>query len=149
MHQTETEDGIIAQALLILARRCAPGAAMCCPTDVRNFLTVRAANHRREVFAVLFLDMQNRVLSCEDLFFGTLSQTSVYPREVVRRCIELGAAGVIFTHNHPSGSTKPSRADEQLTVRLRTALDLIDVRVVDHVITAGGEYLSMAEAGLI
>lgn len=149
MHHTDTEDQIIAQALLILSRRCARGQQMSSPSEVREYLTVRAAIHKREVFGVVFLDAQNCILSCEDMFFGTLTQTSVYPREVLRRCLELNAAAVIFTHNHPSGSTAPSRADELLTQTLKTSLALIDVRVLDHVITAGGHSLSMAEQGLI
>lgn len=149
MHSTEAEDQIIAQALVILSRRCAPGRQIGGPADVREYLTLRAAMHKREVFGVVFLDAQNCILACEDLFFGTLTQTSVYPREVLRRCIELNAAAIILTHNHPSGSTTPSRADELLTNTLKTALAVIDVRVLDHVITAGGQSLSMAERGLI
>lgn len=149
MQQTEAEDQIIAQALGILARRCAPGEAMVSPATVKQYLTVRAALHRREVFGCMFLDAKNCILACEDLFMGTLSETAVHPREVVRRCLELGAAAVILTHNHPSGNTTPSRSDEQITSRLKTALELVEVRVLDHVITAGGNALSMAETGLM
>mgnify|MGYP003539945941 CR=1 FL=1 len=149
MHQVEAEDQIVAQALLILSRRCAPGEAMVSPATVKHYLTVRAAFHSREVFGCMFLDVRNCILACEDMFAGTLTQTSVYPREIVRRCLELGAAHVILTHNHPSGNPTHSRADEALTAKLKTALDLVDVRVLDHVITAGGAALSMAEQGLI
>ena len=149
MHTVEAEDQIVAKALLILSRRCAPGEAMGSPETVKQYLTVRAALHSREVFGCMFLDAQNCILACEDMFAGTLTQTSVYPREVVRRCMELNACSIIFTHNHPSGNPTPSRADEMLTSTLKTALSLVDVRVLDHVITAGGQALSMAEKGLI
>jgi DNA repair protein RadC len=97
----------------------------------------------------LFLDVQNRLLEMEELFRGTLSQTSVYPREVVKRALHHGAAAVVLAHNHPSGSVQPSRADEALTQTLKAALALVDVRVLDHVIIGQGETLSMAERGLV
>lgn len=129
------------------ASRAAPDGQ---PRAVREYLTVQAAKHdAREVFSVLFLDAQNRAIEFRELFYGTLTQTSVYPREVVRAAMDLKAAAIILTHNHPSGSTQPSRADEQLTSTLKSALALVDVRVLDHIITAGGESLSMAERGLI
>ncbi len=144
------DDSIIARALAILAARIKAGPLMDSPRAVREYLTVQAARHEaREVFGVLFLDAQNRVIEYKELFTGTLTQTSVYPREVVREALRLNAAAVILTHNHPSGSTQPSRADEQLTSTLKSALALVDVRVLDHIITAGGESLSMAEKGLI
>jgi DNA repair protein RadC len=101
------------------------------------------------VFAVLFLDAQNRMLAMEELFRGTLTQTSVYPREIVLRALQHGAAAVVLAHNHPSGTVDPSRADEVLTHTLRAALGLVDVRVLDHVIVAQGGALSMAERGLL
>jgi DNA repair protein RadC len=97
----------------------------------------------------LFLDVQNRLLEMEELFRGTLSQTSVYPREVVKRALHHGAAAVVLAHNHPSGSVQPSRADEALTQTLKAALALVDVRVLDHIIIGQGETLSMAERGLV
>lgn len=144
------EDSIIARALAILAARIKAGPIMDSPRVVREYLTVQAARHdAREVFGVMFLDAQNRVIEFKELFAGTLAQTSVYPREVVREALRLNAAAVILSHNHPSGETRPSRADEVLTSTLKTALALVDVRVLDHIITAGGESLSMAEKGLI
>lgn len=108
------------------------------------------AEEAREVFYVIFLDSQNRVTSCEPLFVGTLDQTSVYPREVVRRCIELNAGSVIFAHNHPSGVLEPSTADRTLTNSLKSALALIDVRVLDHFIVGGvARPMSFAERGLL
>jgi len=123
------------------------------PSAVRQFLALNAASRQdqqREVFAIMFVDSQNRLIELEDMFIGTLSQTSVYPREVVRRALHHNAAAVVLTHNHPSGSVQPSRADEHLTQTLKGSLALVDVRVLDHIITApGGMTLSMAEQGLM
>ena len=144
------DDSIIARALAILVARIKAGPLLDSPKVVREYLAVQAAKHHgREVFSVLFLDAQHRVIEFRELFFGTLTQTSVYPREVVRAALELHAAALILTHNHPSGAVTPSRADELLTSTLKSALALVDVRVLDHIITAGGESLSMAEHGLI
>ena len=144
------EDSIIARALAILAARIKAGPIMDSPRVVREYLTVQAAKHdAREVFGVMFLDAQNRLIEFKELFAGTLTQTSVYPREVVREALRLNAAAVILSHNHPSGETRPSRADEVLTSTLKTALALVDVRVLDHVIVAPGQALSMAEKGLL
>jgi DNA repair protein RadC len=101
------------------------------------------------VFAVVFLDVQNRLLAMEEMFQGTLTQTSVYPREVVVRALHHAAAAVVLAHNHPSGTVQPSRADEMLTQTLKSALALVDVRVLDHIIVAPGQALSMAEKGLV
>jgi DNA repair protein RadC len=119
------------------------------PGAVKQYLQLHLARKQHEVFAVLFLDAQNRLIDMEELFQGTLTQTSVYPREVVKRAIKHHAASVVFAHNHPSGAVQPSRADEALTQTLKAALALIDVRVLDHVIVAQGEALSMAERGLL
>ena len=144
------DDSIIARALAILAARIKAGPLMDSPRVVREYLTVQAARHdAREVFGVMFLDAQNRVIEYKELFTGTLTQTSVYPREVMRESLRLNAAAVILSHNHPSGETRPSRADEVLTSTLKTALALVDVRVLDHIITAGGTSASMAEMGLL
>ena len=120
-----------------------------CPGAVKGYLTTLYLTKAYEVFVVLFLDAQNRLIAAEEMFRGTLAQTSVYPREVVVRALEHRAASVILSHNHPSGSTHPSRADEVLTQTLKQALALVDVRVVDHIICAAGETLSMAETGLL
>ena len=119
------------------------------PAVVRTYLRVTLAKLDHEVFMVLFLDAQNRVIASEEMFRGTLTQTSVYPREVVRRTLAHNAAAVIFAHNHPSGLAEPSRADELLTRALREALALIDARVLDHIIVAGNGVVSMAERGLL
>jgi DNA repair protein RadC len=119
------------------------------PGAVKHYLQLHLAAREHEVFAVLFLDAQNRLLAMEELFRGTLTQTSVYPREVVLRALKHGSAAVVLAHNHPSGTVQPSRADEALTQTLKAALALVDVRVLDHVIVAQGEALSMAEKGLL
>jgi DNA repair protein RadC len=119
------------------------------PGAVKHYLQLHLAARAHEVFAVLFLDAQNRLLAMEELFRGTLTQTSVYPREVVLRALKHGSAAVVLAHNHPSGTVQPSRADEALTQTLKAALALVDVRVLDHVIVAQGEALSMAEKGLL
>ena len=119
------------------------------PETVRHYLQLHLAAKGHEVFAVLFLDSQNRLLAMEELFRGTLTQTSVYPREVVLRALHHQAAAVVLAHNHPSGSVQPSRADEALTQTLKTTLALVDVRVLDHFIVAPGQALSMAEKGLV
>ncbi len=119
------------------------------PQQVRDYLCLKLGVFTREVFMVLFLDAQNRVVATEEMFSGTLTQTSVYPREVVKRALYHNAASVIFAHNHPSGITEQSRADEMLTTSLKQALALIDIRVLDHFIVAGNAILSFAERGLI
>ena len=132
-----------------LSQRLKEREAFETPDAVKQYLQLQLAHKNHEVFAVLFLDNQNRMLAMEELFRGTLSQTSVYPREVVMRALHHQAAAVVLSHNHPSGSVQPSRADEMLTQTLKTTLALIDVRVLDHVIVAPGESLSMAERGLM
>ena len=119
------------------------------PTAVKDYVQLHLAQRPHEVFAVLFLDSQHRLIALEELFRGTLGQTSVYPREVALRALHHHAAAVVLAHNHPSGSVQPSPADEVLTQTLKTALALLDVRVLDHVIVGPGQALSMAERGLI
>ena len=134
-----------------LAEAMAQRDALASPAAVRTYLRLLLANRGHEVFVVLFLDVQNRVIAAEEMFRGTLTQTSVYPREVVKRTLELNAAAVILAHNHPSGNADPSRADEVLTQTLRASLALIDARVLDHFIVAGNgnTILSFAERGLL
>ena len=119
------------------------------PEAVAHYLQLHIAGRPHEVFAALFLDAQHRLIAMEELFRGTLSQTSVYPREVVVRALHHHAAAVILAHNHPSGGVEPSRADEALTQTLKAALALVDVRVLDHIVVARGQTLSMAERGLL
>ncbi|MDE2594005.1 MAG: DNA repair protein RadC [Burkholderiales bacterium] len=119
------------------------------PQAVKDFLQMQLGNRQHEVFAVLFLDAQHRLIAFEELFRGTLSQTSVYPREVVKQALAHNAGAVILTHNHPSGVLEPSRADELLTQTLKSSLQLIDVRVLDHIVVSRSACLSFAERGLL
>lgn len=119
------------------------------PAQVKAYLQLQLSHLPREVFGILFLDAQNRLIGYETLFEGSLMQTSVYPREVVKRVLALNAAAVILSHNHPGGTATPSRADEQLTATLRDALGLVEVKVLDHIIVAGQETFSFSERGLI
>lgn len=141
-------------AVLELARRAMAQqlqerAVLADPSAVKHYLQLHLAAKSHEVFAVLFLDSQNRLLAMEELFRGTLTQTSVYPREVVLRALHHQACAVVLAHNHPSGTVQPSQADEALTHTLKAALALVDVRVLDHIIVATGQALSMAEKGLL
>ncbi len=142
------------QAALEMARRTLrekldAGSALSTPQTVRDYLRLTLHGRPHEVFVAVFLDAQHRVTASEELFRGTLTQTSVYPREVVKRALQHNAAAVIFAHNHPSGVAEPSRADEALTVALQQALALVEVRVIDHFVIAGDGALSFAERGLI
>ena len=141
-------------AVLEIARRSllqqlAEAPVFDAPDAVRQFLRLKLGGLTHEVFAVLFLDAQHRLITMEEMFRGTLTQTSVYPREVVKRGLDLGAAAVILAHNHPSGVAEPSRADELLTQALKSALALVDMRVLDHLVVGAGEVTSMAERGLM
>ncbi len=119
------------------------------PQAVKDFLQMQLGHRPHEVFGVLFLDAQNRLIAFEELFRGTLSQTSVYPREVVKQALAHNAGAVILTHNHPSGVLEPSRADELLTQTLKSSLQLVDVRVLDHIVVGRSACLSFAERGLL
>lgn len=132
-----------------LSQQLKERAAFHTPNAVKHYLQLQLAHKNHEVFAVLFLDNQNRMLALEELFRGTLSQTSVYPREVVLRALHHQAAAVVLSHNHPSGSVQPSKADEHLTQTLKASLALVDVRVLDHIIVGQGQAFSMAEQGLM
>jgi len=119
------------------------------PRAVTDYLVTRLIGLEHEVFVVLFLDAQNRLIESVEMFRGTLTQTSVYPREIVKEALKRNAGAVILAHNHPSGAAEPSRADEYLTRTLKQALELIDVRVLDHFVVAGSETVSFAERGLL
>ena len=123
--------------------------ALSSPRAVRDYLRLALGGREQEVFVVLLLDAQHRVIACEELFHGTLTQTSVYPREVVKCSLKHNAAAVIFAHNHPSGVAEPSHADEILTRSLKSALALVDIEVLDHFIVAGSRTMSFAERGLL
>lgn len=148
---TKYEASIVRRATAILERRMRGRdlTALNSPSAVRDFLVTRYAVAPREVFAALFLDAQNHLIAFEELFHGTLTQTSVFPREVVKAALQHNAASIMFVHNHPSGVAEPSAADETLTQALKEALALVDVRVLDHFIVGGTSQLSFAEHGLI
>ncbi|WP_435103388.1 RadC family protein [Arhodomonas sp. AD133] len=142
------------QAVLEMARRhlherLERGDALTSPADTRRFLTAQLRDRPAEVFAALFLDNRHRVIAFEELFQGTIDAAQVHPREVVRRALSHNAAAVIIAHNHPSGVAEPSKADEQITRRLRDALLLVDVRLLDHFVIGDGEPVSFAERGLL
>ncbi|MGQ0751808.1 MAG: RadC family protein [Betaproteobacteria bacterium] len=142
------------QAVLEMARRSlreqlARGIVLGSPQTVRDYLRLKLQDRPHEVFVGVFLDAQNRVLAVEELFRGTLTQTSVYPREVVKRALHHNAGALIFAHNHPSGVAEPSRADEALTQALKQALALVDVKVLDHFVIGSGAAMSFAERGLL
>ena len=145
---------VMLQAVMEMARRALRESmdqadVLSTPEAVKSYLRLKLQNLSREVFVVIFVDAQNRVLALEELFAGTLTQTSVYPREVVKQALTHNAAAVIFAHNHPSGVAEPSQADEDLTRVLRQALALIDVRVLDHFVVGRGGAMSFAERGLL
>ena len=132
-----------------LAREAAAQDALTSPQAVRDYLRLTLGGREHEVFVGIYLDSQNRLIGVEELFRGTLSQTSVYPREVVKAALAHNAAAMIFAHNHPSGVAEPSRADELLTQALKQALALVDIRTLDHFVVAGGRLVSFAERGLL
>ena len=132
-----------------LAEEAATRDVLASPQAVRDYLRLSLGGRPYEVFVGLFLDSQNRMLASEELFRGTLAQTSVYPREVVKAALAHNAAAMIFAHNHPSGVSEPSRADELLTAALKQALALVDIRTLDHFVIGGGRLTSFAERGLL
>ena len=140
-------DHILAAAKEILAARMKHGESLGTPAAVRDYLRLILHNREHEVFVVVLLDAQNRVLATEDMFRGTLTQTSVYPREIVKVALQHNAGAVIVAHNHPRGIAEPSHADEMLTVAIKQAVALVDVKVLDHFIIAGPVALSFAESG--
>ena len=144
-----TSDQVIRRALQLLDERMRNGPTLQSPDTVRDYLKLLLHDREREVFVAVFLDAQHRVISADELFRGTLSQTSVYPREVVKAALKRNAASVIFAHNHPSGVAEPSRSDELLTQALKDALALIEVKVLDHFDVAGPASVSFAERGLL
>jgi DNA repair protein RadC len=142
------------QAVLEMARRhlsseLQQGDLLSSPDLVRKYLSAHLRHRHQEVFAVLFLDSQNQLLAYDELFFGTIDGASVYPREVVKKALARNAAAVILAHNHPSGVAEPSQADKRITERLKAALELVDIRVLDHMVVGNKEVVSFAERGLI
>jgi DNA repair protein RadC len=144
-----TADEILEAARTILAHRVRRGAAISNPRHTRDYLRLHLAPRDHEVFAILFLDNRHRVIEFVSLFRGTIDGASVHPREVVKEALSRNAAAVILAHNHPSGVAEPSQADELITHRLRDALALVDVRVLDHFVVTGDDVVSFAERGLL
>jgi DNA repair protein RadC len=142
-------DQIIAAARRHIAHRVRRGASMTSPVAVRDFLRLRLGTREFETFCCLFLDNRHRLIEFVELFRGTIDGASVHPREVAKEALARNAAAVIFVHPHPSGVAEPSAADELITRRLRDTMDLVGVRVLDHLVIAGDEVVSFAEAGLI
>jgi DNA repair protein RadC len=146
----QREDVLIQRALSILFRRMGTrGELMGSAQAVKDYLRLHLGGRGHEVFVVLFLDTKNRLIACDEMFRGTLTHTSVYPREIVKAALAHNAASVMFGHNHPSGCVDPSEADQRITDVLKQALGLIDVRVLDHIIVTATESYSFAEHGLI
>lgn len=154
VHGLGTAKYVQLQATLEMARRhleqdLARGDALTNPDSVRRFLIAQLRGHDQEVFGCLFLDNRHRLIAFEELFRGTIDGATVYPREVVKRALTLNAAALILAHNHPSGVAEPSLADRAITHKLRDALALVDVRVLDHIVVGDGPAVSMAERGLV
>ena len=148
-YRVASADEVLSQAWGVLAERVKPGVTLSSPQDVKDYLRLAIGMLEHEVFCVVFLDAQHRVIELRQMFRGTVTQTSVYPREVVKEALQLNSSAVILAHNHPSGVAEPSRADEHLTQTLKSALLMFDVRVLDHLIVTASSVLSMAERGLI
>ena len=142
-------DEVLQAARQVLAGQMRGCDALTSPQVVRDFLKVKLGTLEHEMFAVIHLDAQNRVIDYAEMFRGTITQTSVYPREVVKEALAMNSAALLLVHNHPSGAAEPSHTDEALTQTLKSALALVDVRVLDHLIVAGNTILSLAERGLL
>ena len=144
-----TEEEILAAAAQVMEQRVRYGQCFDGPQSVKDYIRFKIGASEREHFMVLFLDSQNRLIESQIMFSGSVSQTSVYPREVVKAGLQLNASGVIFAHNHPSGDVGPSQADKMLTQTLKTSCALVDIRVLDHIVVGAGGSFSFAEQGII
>lgn len=140
---------LVTMALSVMEHRYQPGAFMGSPVETKAYLRLRLAERQAEVFACLFLDTRNRVICFEEMFYGTIDGGSVFPRVVVQRALEVNAAGVVLAHNHPSGEPEPSGEDIALTQRLKEALGLVDIRILDHIVTGAVSAVSFAERGML
>ncbi|EFN7940772.1 TPA: DNA repair protein RadC [Escherichia coli] len=138
---------IINQARELLTARLYRNESLGSPKETESYLALQLGDREQEVFAVIFLDNRNQVLQYKEMFYGSIASTSVYPREIARLALRLNAAAVICSHNHPSGHPEPSAADRKITERIKNSMELIDVRVLDHVIVGGGRTVSFAERG--
>ncbi|WP_337063807.1 RadC family protein [Raoultella ornithinolytica] len=138
---------IINQARELLTARLHHNESLGSPKETESYLALQLGDREQEVFAVIFLDNRNQVLQYKEMFYGSIASTSVYPREIARLALRLNAAAVICSHNHPSGHPEPSAADRTITERIKSSMELIDVRVLDHVVVGGGRTVSFAERG--
>ena len=143
------KQSVITLAMKVLSIKHRSGRSLASPEATRNYLRLRLADYRNEVFGSLFLDTRHRIIVVRELFQGTIDGASIHPRVVVQQALEANAAAMVFFHNHPSGVAEPSHADEAITRRLKEALALVDVRVLDHFVVSAGESVSFAERGLI
>ena len=144
-----TVDEIISAARVCVAHRMRRGASLSSPTAARDYLVLHFAALPYEVFCVIYLDSRHRVIECQDFFRGTIDSASVHPREVVKEALRRNAAACLLAHNHPSGVAEPSPADELITRQLKAALQLVDIRVLDHLVVAGAGCISFADRGLL
>jgi len=144
-----SDDVLVDAALKVLAERLARGSLLESPSVTRQYLALRFSGLEHEVFCCLWLDARYRVIACDELFRGTVDGASVHPREVVKRALAQNASAVVLVHNHPSGIAEPSQADELITLRLRDALGIVDIRVVDHLIVGCGRVVSLSERGVL
>jgi DNA repair protein RadC len=144
-----TADQILDAARYVVDMKLQHGAAFTSPDIVKEYLGAKLGGFEHQVFAILFLDNQHRLIEYVEMFRGTIGSASVYPREVVKEALRLNAAAAILSHNHPSGHPEPSEADKTMTKRLKAALELVEVRIIDHIIVAGHDRVSFAECGLM
>ena len=144
-----SDDDIIKEALKCLKKRFRKGKLITTPAETIDYLQLKLAEREYEVFCVMYLDNRHRLLCFEELFRGTVDSSHVYPREIVKLALQHNAAAVILAHNHPSGSAEPSVADQQITQRVKAALELVDIRVLDHIVIGAMETVSLAERGLL
>ena len=146
---TVSGEEIVSMATRLLNRKFTKGRKLEDAADSKTFLALKLSHLEHEVFSIIFLDNRHKVITYEEMFRGTIDSASVYPREVLKRALQLNAAALILAHNHPSGEPEPSRSDEQITQRLKQALSLVDIRVLDHIIIGGTQPTSFAERGLL
>lgn len=149
LEREATDAEIIQFAHKLLSRRFRKGRSITSPEDSKDYLISKLAEREQEVFSVIFMDNKHRILSYEELFYGTIDAAAVYPREVVKRALALNAAALIVAHNHPSGDPEPSISDDQITNKLVQALKLVDIRLLDHIVVGAGECISYAQRGMI
>jgi DNA repair protein RadC len=144
-----SDSAVVDTALRILAERVTQGPLMSSPGVVKDFLRLRFSGLQHEVFCVLYLDRRHRLIACEDLFRGTVDGASVFPREIIKASLRHNATSILCAHNHPSNNPSPSQADELITTRIKAAVELLDLRLLDHVIVTARETVSLAELGLL